>query len=57
LPEEITFSRVNKTSKRVRDEITNLTAPSRQPVDKDVKKLNQKTGYESTTREDQVFGK
>lgn len=57
LPENITFSRLNLNAKRVRDELTNKTAPSRQPVDKDVKKLNQKTGYESTTRQDQIFGK
>jgi len=57
LPENITFSRIDENTKRVKDEITNRTAPSRQPVDKDIKKLNQKTGYESTTRQDQIFGK
>lgn len=57
LPEEITFSQNQQNSKRVNDEITNRTSPSRQPVDQRLKKINQSTGYESTTREDQIFGK
>ena len=55
LPEDITFTRQTDNSKRVNDKITNLTSPSRQPRNPDVKEI--RTGSESTTREDQIFGK
>ena len=55
LPEEISFSRVTDNSKKINDQTTNITSPSRQPKDIDNKKIT--TGYESTTRDDQIFGK
>jgi len=56
LPEEITWETPQlNNDKRVNDKITNLTAPSRQPRDPNNKVI--RTGSESTTREDQIFGK
>jgi len=55
LPEDITWSVSKDESKRVKDKVTNLTAPSRQPRNSDLKEI--KSGSESTTREDQIFGK